>query len=85
MDGYMLEHSVGDSTSYRYKPNHPYVSNNIIQMRSGASQPPFYGGAQGQIPYNLGMKNPNISIPANQDFKHYSFSEHIEKKRRRKR
>lgn len=53
-----FQFSTGSRTFW--KVGHPNVSNNIVQMRSNEYQTPFYGGAQGQIPYNLGIKNKNI-------------------------
>jgi hypothetical protein len=52
MDGYMLEKNVGDSTLYQYKVNHPYTSNNIVQMRSACCQP--YFDRSGQVSFYLG-------------------------------
>lgn len=49
----MLEHNVGYSSSYRYKVNHPYTSNNIIQMRSDCCQPRF--DRSGQVSFFLGI------------------------------
>jgi hypothetical protein len=52
MDGYILEHQL-DHTQYQYKVNHPYVSNNIPQMRSAGFQP--YFDRSGQVSFYLGM------------------------------
>ena len=51
MDGYFLEHQL-DHSQYRYKVNHPYTSNNIVQMRSAGFQPFF--DKTGQVSFFLG-------------------------------
>lgn len=51
MDGYILEHQL-DHSQYQYKVNHPYVSNNIPQMRSQCHQPFF--DRSGQVSFFLG-------------------------------
>lgn len=62
MDGKKLEHIyINNSQSGHYKVGHPYMSNNIVQMRSKGFQPPFYAGAMATIPYYLGMEQ-NHSI-----------------------
>lgn len=47
----------------QWKVGHPNVSNNIIQMRSNAMQPPFYAGAGAQISYALGIKGNTDTQP----------------------
>jgi hypothetical protein len=57
MDGARLEHNIGDKEqSGHYKVGHPYMTNNIVQMRSKGFQAPFYAGAMASIPYYLGME-----------------------------
>lgn len=48
----MLEKPVGDANLYQYKVNHPYTSNNIVQMRSAGFQP--YFDRSGQVSFYLG-------------------------------
>ena len=51
------------SYSYLYQPkvSNPHLSNNIPQMRSGASQPTFYfGGAQAPTDLFLNHYKPSI-------------------------
>jgi len=55
MEGYLLEHNVGDTSLYQYKVYHPYVSNNIVQMRSAGFQPSF--DRSGQVSFFLGRPN----------------------------
>jgi hypothetical protein len=57
MDGVRLEHNIGNSDyGGHYKVGHPYMTNNIPQMRSKGFQAPFYAGAMATIPYYLGME-----------------------------
>ena len=62
MDGDRLEHNIGaQEQATFYKVGHPYMTNNIVQMRSKGFQTPFYAGAMATIPYYLGMEH-NHSI-----------------------
>jgi hypothetical protein len=58
MDGYLLEHAIGQGGNYYYKVNHPTMSNNIIQMRS--QQPAFRAGGN-QSAFFLGLEGNNIT------------------------
>jgi hypothetical protein len=55
MDGYLLEHNIGDGALYYYKVDHPNVVNDIPQMRSNTQQPPFRAGGN-QVPFFLGVR-----------------------------
>jgi len=49
----------------KWKVSHPSTSNNIVQMRSGGFQSPFYFGGS-QVPINLGIQGnsgPSTSPP----------------------
>lgn len=63
------------SGGYNPKVSHPWMSNEIVQMESGAEQKPFYFGGS-QVPISLGLTQssfdgsgvclkmkPNKSIP----------------------
>jgi hypothetical protein len=55
----------------KWKVGHPRVSNNIVQMRSGGFQAPFYFGGS-QVPFDLGVKgntDTSTSLPAKQAIK----------------
>jgi hypothetical protein len=70
MDGNRLAHQVGTQEQATfYKVGHPYMSNNIVQMRSKGFQAPFYAGAMGSIPYYLGMeRNGSIEHRVSKDY-----------------
>jgi len=55
MDGYLLEHNIGDGALYYYKVEHPNVVNDIPQMRSNTQQPAFRAGGN-QVPFFLGLR-----------------------------
>ena len=48
------------SGGYNPKVEHPFMSNNIPQMRSQAFQKPFYFGGS-QVPTNLGLSKSQFS------------------------
>lgn len=65
------------------KVSHSALSNNIVQMKSGASQAPFIAGGN-QTAYYLGLRGNNITSERPCGCSHYSTFEKIIKKQHKK-
>ena len=56
-----MDHREATEGVLKWKVAHPRHPNNIVQMRSGGYQPPFFLGGS-QVPSSLGIKgNSNTS------------------------
>lgn len=76
--------TAGDfGVGFHYKVQHPFVSNNIIQMRSGGFQAPFIAGGN-QVAYYLGIKGNTNTEPMPIRGGEYSTYKQIIKKHRKK-
>ena len=61
MDGNKLSHTLSHGILSHWKVEHPFASNNIVQMRSAGFQPPF--DRSGQVSYFLGKQGNNPITP----------------------
>ena len=68
---------------YNPKVQHPHLSNNIPQMRSGEFQPRFIAGGN-QTAYYLGLRGNNITSPIPKSCGCYSTYEKIIKEHKAK-